>query len=676
MRALLPATLLACCAGLTAAAGFPAHPFVSINAAELSTLRTELRQPGWKKELYAVAYHPDILPPGAGIHANAEYWLGQKIVIPARGGYGHNFFCKDGDELEFPPGQVFIPGPYRCPKCHRTYGGEKYEGTLRFYDHLWLAAGAHDLALAAALEQNPAYAAKAAELLLDYAAAYPGPHTTKTAGGILYQSLDESMWVISLAQAYDLIYDDLAPAQRATIEKFLRAVAGGLMQCGLGGNWGSWHLSAVGVVGYAIGDKAMVDWATTQFKEQIRDQLGHDGLWPESIHTYHFFALRAFCFFAEAAWHAGADLYHWEARPGQSLLAMFKAPLFDTYPDGRLPAINDGWFHSPLPLDFYELACCRTHDPRFAATLEQFHHSRNGIYAFLFGKDLTDKPAPLSLSSTNFASYGLGVLRSSNAMLTFHYGAFLGHGHLDKMGITLFANGRLWVADYGTPGYGSAILPWYKSTFAHNTIVIDGARQQPTTERAADSWLADNLIESMRSSTSQAYPGVTHTRTVARVGDCFIIRDQLQSDTEHDYDFYLHSEGRLRLGSVPGSFQKASPPVPWIQNLTEAHAGSSIWADWRIKNDELDVKVIADHSLEVFKGECPAESGSRTIPILIARQKAKTAEFMTVLFPCHKGSTHEAHWDGSTLTMTKDGSTNRIAFGKAEGRPLLINNIN
>ena len=71
---------------------------------------------------------------------------------------------------------------------------------------------------------------------------------------MIYQSLDESMWIIPLAQAYDLIHDDLSPEQRASIENFLRTVAEGLQRCGTHGNWGSWHLSAVGVVGYAIED--------------------------------------------------------------------------------------------------------------------------------------------------------------------------------------------------------------------------------------------------------------------------------------------------------------------------------------------------------------------------------------------------------------------------------------
>ena|ERR1041385_579978 len=63
--------------------------------------------------------------------------------------------------------------------------------------------------------------AKAAEILLRYAEAYPGPHTSNLEGGMIYQSLDESMSVIPLAQAYDLIYESLNESKRKKIEDFL-----------------------------------------------------------------------------------------------------------------------------------------------------------------------------------------------------------------------------------------------------------------------------------------------------------------------------------------------------------------------------------------------------------------------------------------------------------------------
>ena len=193
---------------------FPKRPFVLLDEAELATLRSDLSKPGWKADLYRADRRFAIMSTGRGVRANADLWLKRPIEIPARGGHFHQFFCVDGDQLEVPSDQRFAPGPYRCPKCGRQYSGEKYEGALRRVVHGWLSQAALDLALVAAIEHKPEYAAKAAEILSKYAAAYPGPHTSNVAGGMIYQSLDEAMWVIPLAQAYDLIHDDLSPEQR------------------------------------------------------------------------------------------------------------------------------------------------------------------------------------------------------------------------------------------------------------------------------------------------------------------------------------------------------------------------------------------------------------------------------------------------------------------------------
>jgi oligo-alginate lyase len=631
---------------------FPKHPFVLVNESELAILRSDLAKPGWKADLYRTDRGFAVMSSGRGVRANADLWLKRPIEIPARGGHFHRFFCVDGDRLELPKDQHFVPGPYRCPKCGKQYSGEQYEGGLRRVVHGWLAQAALDLALVAALEHKPEYAAKAAEILSAYAAAYPGPHKDALTGGMIYQSLDEAMWVIPLAQAYDLIHNELSPKQQARIQTFLRAVAQGLQRCGIRGNWGSWHLSAVGVIGYAIEDEELINWATDKFKQQIRDQLGDDGLWPESVHTYHYFPLIAFMAFAEAAWHAGTDLYHWEGKPGKSLLLMFSAPLRYAYPDLRLAAINDGWFESFVPADCYELAFHRTQDPRYGWVLANGYRPgalpagvvsadprdslRQGLYAFLFGGDIPTSVTPPPATSVNFPVLGICMLRSTNgAMMSFDYGPFLGHGQRDKMGITLFANRKLWLADYGTPGYGASILPWYKSTFAHNTIVVDGKSQNPTKENSVKLWLGGADLEAAASETAEAYPGVAHTRTVVRIGDCFVVADQLKSKAEHTFDLYLHSEGKLSLEGSKSSGQHAAAPVQWIEKLSARMPVAAVSGRWAEGGSGIGFWVGGSSPMTPITGQCPAETGSRKVELLISRQKGRAAEFVTVLYPYH-----------------------------------------
>jgi hypothetical protein len=670
------------------AADLPAHPFVLANTSEVETLRHELAGKSWKSEVYRAERDFCIMPTGAGLRCNADLWLKRTIRIPTRGGHFHNFFCEDGNRLEVPADQTFRAGPYRCPKCGRVYAGEKYEAALRCVAHHWLAVAAHDLALVSAIEQNQVYGRKAAEILLKYADAYPGPHTKALEGGILFQSLNEAMWVIPLAQAYDLVYDLLTPTERARVETFLLTVAKGLRQCESRGNWQSWHLSAVGVIGYATKNRELISYARGQFKSQIRDDLGDDGLWPESVHTYHFFALNAFVYLAEAAWHAGEDLYHWEAEPGKSLLSMFRAPLPYAYPNFRLPAINDGWFEAFVPPDIYELGFARTHEPLFGWVIANDYRKdvvpagttntrqrtmREGIYAFVFGQEMpTQMESPIH-NSVNFPVLGICALRSTNGtMMTFDYGPFLGHGQRDKMGITLFANGKLWAADYGTPGYGASILRWYQSTFAHNTIVVDGKSQNPTKENDASLWLGDSSCEAVRSETSEAYPGVTHSREVVRAGDYFVIIDRLASKMTHTYDFYLHSEGDLKLqgGSAKGAVRE--PPVEWIEQMVFQGPSKSVSGEWRDKNAGLAFWISGSSEVTPITAKCPAETGARKIPLLIARQVAKQARFTTVLFPLTGSAGLRVEENRDTISIRDGKSETSINIPSDGGRPHLM----
>jgi hypothetical protein len=688
-------TLLSCLVWLCGAAPlcfgagqFPPRPFVLVNEAELTAVRQDLAALPWKASLYRSPRGISMMTTGHGIRTNADLWLHRKIEIPARGGHFHLFFCADGDQLELPNDQLFVPGPYKCPKCGKLYEGEKYEAALRRMVHAWLAEAALDLALVSAIEHKPDYAAKAAEILLKYADAYPGPHTSTTAGGMIYQSLDEAMWIIPLAQAYDLIYGQLTETERAKIENFLRTAAKGIRHCGTNGNWGSWHLSAVGVVSYAIEDEELVRWATEQFKQQIRDQLGDDGLWPESVHTYHYFPLLAFVQFAEAAWHAGVDLYHWEGKPGKTLLSMFSAPLAYAYPDLRLAAINDGWFEAFVPAGLYELAYYRTHDPHFGWVLANGYKpsvipaggvpsggrnpGRDGLYAFLFGGEMPAQVTPPSTASTNFPVLGICVLRSTNgAVMTFHYGPFLGHGHRDKMSVTLFANGKLWLADYGTPGYGSAILPWYQATLAHNALVVDGKTQERTKENSAKLWLGGDDLEAAESETAAAYPGVTHSRTVVLIGDYFVVVDRLRSGEEHTYDLYLHSEGKLSLDGGTAKAQPVAAPARWIEKPAALEPRTAVAGRWSEGGSGVAFWLGGHGPVTPIVAECPAETGSRKVPLLIGRQKGKTAEFVAVLFPYQGKCKLEVERHENEITLRHDGFRDHLTVAPG-ARPSVV----
>ena len=76
--------------------------------------------------------------------------------------------------------------------------------------------------------------------------------------------------------------------------------------------------------------------------------------------------------------------------------------------------------------------------------------------------------APRVARGSPSCATGTGTRASSAA----RYGG--GHGHPDRLHLTLHADGRHWLADPGTGSYVDRDLFWYRSTLAHNAPRLDG----------------------------------------------------------------------------------------------------------------------------------------------------------------------------------------------------------
>ncbi len=624
------------------------RPSILISAENLERLRADAAPGGWKRSLYE-----------NGPKAVADAWADRSVTIPARAGHYHHFFCSDGtmlalDEAKTTDGlRTFV-----CPGCGKSYTDERYEAAYRYQEHVERIEACRSLALAWGVEREKRYARKAAEILVKYADAYPGRHTKHAgddAGGMFYQSLGESMYIIPLAQAYDLICDAdvLSKEDKEHLEYDLFwECAEGLTKMGAGGNWGSWHLSAVGVIGLATRHQRFLDYGLKQFKHQINDELGEDGLWPESVHTYHFFPFGAFLYFTEAAWNAGIDLYNWTSPKVKSIRSMFTAPLSYMYPDFRLPAINDGWYETYLPSEHYRVGWERYGDPTMAwaaretePLIGKIPHGwqiSDHLWTLAIGHPIPrDLPRPV-FESIDFPVLGICTLRerreAGEVMVTFDYGPYLGHGQPDKMGITLWANGRLLIPDYGTPGYGSAILGYYRSTAGHNTILVGGQDQKNTKERRLLLFERAPELQVAVAETSEAYPGIEWRRTVILRSGRVLIVDDLASESEHTYDFVLRCEAEdfsVNSGAETSGVDFVHPHISaqgrW-EPIEDQFAGR--WAN----GDRTGVGLAATGTgLSVFTGRCPADTGTRTVPAVVFEQQNTETRFVTLLEPFTDG---------------------------------------
>ncbi|MGB7160606.1 MAG: heparinase II/III family protein [Tepidisphaeraceae bacterium] len=139
-----------------------------------------------------------------------------------------------------------------------------------------------------------------------------------------------------------------------------------------------------------------------------------------------------------------------------------------------------------------------TKDPAFAQVLyHRNKHKLDGLPFDLFQPDpetfkrelksVIDEHGPdIKQSSANKTQWHLALLKSGRGDKSraawLDYDAWGGHGHADGMNLGLFAKGLDLMPDFGYPpvqfgGWESDRANWYKSTFAHNTVVVNGAQQ-------------------------------------------------------------------------------------------------------------------------------------------------------------------------------------------------------
>ncbi len=452
-----------------------------LSAAELTRLRDRLRS-----QLDPLLDAPLFVPD-------------RKPVLTQDGGV-----CpRDASRLEFAP---FSPTRHRCPRCGRSYEGERHDWAWIWRYHLWLSERAIHLALLAGLTEEVPLARRACDILEAYVRLYPTlPNRDNVLGPtrLFFSTYLESIWLTQVVAAGSLLAThehgapvDLSPVVQASVDLIVSFDEG----------WSNrqvWNNLAVASAGLWLGERALVAHAIDGphgFRQQLRRGVTDDGLWFEG-ENYHFFALRGFLLGAEVVRAAGVDLYD-DATVGHRLRSMYLAPLDTVLPDLTLPARGDSPFGVSLRqerfAELWEVARTRFDDVRIDRVLTSMYggdapevddwglreiaeqelnrephrirRDRLGWKALLWMRP--DAPADRGAwggGSRCLAGAGLAVCRAGDARyVSLETGGMPGgHGHPDLLHVTLYVDG-LCLGDFGTGSYVDRSLAWYRSSRAHN----------------------------------------------------------------------------------------------------------------------------------------------------------------------------------------------------------------
>ncbi|MGI9345293.1 MAG: heparinase II/III domain-containing protein [Gammaproteobacteria bacterium] len=451
------------------------------------------------------------------------------------------------------------------------------------------------------------YARFAARLLESYADVYStwGLHPAKkeqSPGRMFWQNLNESWWLLYVAQGYNAIQTTLSDRQRDNIEtNLLRQVAeflstGSPKTFNKIHNHGTWATAAVGITGYALDDQTYVEKALfgldrsgrAGFLKQLDRLFSPDGYYNEGPY-YQRYALMPFVLFAQAIEQNEPERKIFSYRDSILKKAIY-ATIEQSYNGLFFPindAIKDKGIDTTELLYGVAIAYELTQDP----TLLSVAQAQGRFVLTPQGRALSDaidagKAQPFAYRTIRLRDGpdgnqgALDILRSSSdpkdlTLVMKNTSQGMGHGHFDKLALLVYDQGEEILRDYGAARflnveakYGGHYLPennsYAKQTVAHNTLVIGETSHFKGNGKTAEQYapqaglfVNESTLKLATAEIDSAYKGVRLVRKSAIIKDAALLKpviiDVIQAHTSKQqvYDLPFHYNGQLVETNFP-----------------------------------------------------------------------------------------------------------------------------
>jgi len=613
-----------------------------------------------------------------------------KALLSADGG-----ICPTcGVALDFDP---WSPRSHRCTACGSAHTGVRHDRAWARWQHLWLAQRAAHLATLAALGGRVDAAEGAVRILGGYAGRYheyPNRDNVLGPSRLFFSTYLESIWLADYLAAAALLREcgaldeALAEGVSAVAEEAANLI--GEFDEGFS-NRQTWHNAALAAVAVWFEDEELatrVVEGPSGIIAHLARGFGDDGMWYEG-ENYHLFALRGELVAMGWARQAGVDLTA-EPRLRGRLLGALRAPALTALPDRTFPARKDARFGvslaQPMYLELWEVGAARVadEDSDLWSWLRALYQAppqpaqRFDSYLHEVGEPMPDRPrsrtelswwALLEMApelargsgawapgNTLLEGQGLAILRHADRYASLECGAYGGgHGHPDRLHLTLFASGRHWLPDPGTGSYVSPDLFWYRSTLAHNAPRLDG-RSQPAGDAECVAFDESGGWAWVRG----RYGALT--RTLVAGSRYLVDVVELAAPDPHLVELSWHPHGTAAVVGegkwVPDTLLAES--VEGVERFVPAAPGPLAL---RVTTPESDT-VLTVHL--VFAGELLRASGpglpgsGAPARFFLAREEGRAARFAAVLESATgPGTVREVRAAGDLVEVDTDAGTER-----------------
>jgi hypothetical protein len=592
----------------------------------------------------------------------------------------------DGALLSFDP----FDSRHICPQCGREANGALHDRFRLYWYQLWLAERVVHAAVIGVLADDHECRALAVALLdafADQYLRYPNVDNVLGPSRPFFSTYLESVWLLQLILALDFletgapspaisalggrVRDRLVVPSAALIASFDERMS----------NRQVWNNAALMAAGRLTDDDGLVDNAihgASGLHAHLSTALLSDGTWYEG-ENYHLFAHRGLWYgerIAAAAGHALPTLLDHRYREA------FASPFRTLLPDLTFPSRRDSQYAvSARQVRFAEsceLGIAKQVDERLLSMLARLYDPavpRGDTGRSSSSADIERNRAPTSLARADLSwrtllcaipvlpplvarpfgsdllpAQGVGIIRRDRDALyvSLDYGhSGGGHGHPDRLNLTLVDRTRRWFEDPGTGSYVDPSLHWYRSTLAHNAPMVDG-RSQPAVHGALLAFHDDERVGWV-SANAELASGLTVCRSVVVLSDYLVDELTWASTAEHEITLPMHGvqlAGALAMHPAPMHAEgTATDGFAFLSHIARAD-GAVEGAHLRGSAPEgaaLDGWVFAGSTAALWTAEAPAPPGRHgPVPIALVRERGVKGRFLSVW-----------SWSGAIATVSR-----------------------
>jgi hypothetical protein len=574
--------------------------------------------------------------------------------------------AEDGSRLEFNP---WSSREHRCGRCGKVHRGERHDRAWAHYQHLWLAERAAHLAALAVLGQSGRAAAAANGVLQSYQSypTYPNRDNVLGPSRLFFSTYLESIWITNYLAAAMLLreaglLEEAAASVVATVADEAATLIGDFDE-GLS-NRQTWHNAALTSIAVWFEDEELATRAIESSSGMLAHLLqgfGSDGMWFEGD-NYHLFALRGQLVAMGWARQAGVDLLA-DRRLQAQLAAALRAPAVTALPDRTFPARKDSRFGvslaQPMYLELWEIGLARLtaagHAPPelwgwlqslyevpapaaqiFDSYLHEAGEPGPGLtrtrgdlswWSLLEMAPTLPEGASWSPASSFVESQGLALLREGGRYVSLECGIYGGgHGHPDRLNLTLHADGQYWLPDFGTGSYVARDLFWYRSTLAHNAPRVDGV-SQPAHDALCDNFDQQGGWAWARGRFEDL------TRTVVSGPEYVLDLLELSAAEDHLLELPLHLSGKVEA-VVPGTWVSADVLAEEFVHQPERFvpAGGGPLALQASGSQDVTLTVHLLFDGELLRARAPGPPDTPGLfPFYVLRSQGRNVRLVSVL---------------------------------------------